>query len=232
MWIIVLKSILALISIFTGGAIFYKYIKDNKILVFLAGSVSILSAVYLFNEVGRDIDKLVVEKKVEAKVEEKQDEVIEVKKVESKEEVVLKEKKKSKSSSSSNSKWITSSNSVCKSHGGKVDSDGCRANWENAKEICSASGGSLPRIEVLKGVITDCGGEVTTDRGTIWDTNAANSSYQSCYKEKGFTSGYYWSSTIHASNTNHAWYVLFYGGYTHSYGKSGNNHVRCVRAGQ
>ena len=69
MWLIILKSVLALVSIFTGGAIFYKYIKDNKILVFLAGSVSILSALYLFSEIRRDIDKLVVEKKVEVKVE-------------------------------------------------------------------------------------------------------------------------------------------------------------------
>ena len=57
MWLIILKIILAIISIVTGGAIFYRYIKDNKLLVFLAGSVSILSAVYLFVEVRKDIEK-------------------------------------------------------------------------------------------------------------------------------------------------------------------------------
>ena len=213
MWIIVLKSILALFSIFTGGAIFYKYIKDNKILVFLAGSVSILSAVYLFNEVRRDIDKLVVGKKVEAKVESKKEAV-----VEGEDEV--------ESISSSNGKWITPSDSVCKSNGGKVFNDGCWSTWLDAKKICSASGGRLPTIAELKKVVTDCGGTIDD-----WDNNKANSSYQSCYKEKGFTSYYYWSSTTHASYTLNAWYVNFYNGYTSYSDKSGNNLVRCVRAG-
>ena len=213
MWIIVLKSILALVSIFTGGAIFYKYIKDNKILVFLAGSVSILSAVYLFNEVGRDIDKLIVEKKVEAKVE-------------SKKEAVVEGGDESQSSSSSSGKWITPSNSVCKSNGGKVDSDGCEATWSDAKKICSASGGRLPTIDELKKVVTDCGGEMKYGNVAEWKRNSNNSSYQSCYKEKGFSRGWYWSKT--SKNSSQAWYVYFRHGSDYWHYKTYTSYVLCV----
>jgi len=212
MWIIILKSILALVSIFTGGAIFYKYIKDNKILVFLAGSISILSAVYLFSEIKKDIDKIIVEKKVEVKVEEK------------KEEVVV-EKKEVRNTSSS--KWITPSNSTCKNNGGKIDSVGCNATWENAKNICSASGGSLASIDVLRKVVTDCGGKIDD-----YNNNIDNRSYQSCFKEKGFRSSNYWSSTSVVGFEYHAWIVGFDYGVVYGDDKNYNVYVRCVRDGQ
>ena len=130
------------------------------------------------------------------------------------------------------SKWITPSNSVCRSHGGKVKSDDCYANWENAKEICSASGGSLPSVEVLEKVVTDCGGEMKDEDKAEAKRNNNNSNYQSCYQEKGFTSDDYWSSTTLASDTSYALDVDFGYGYTDYYSKSYNNPVRCVRAGQ
>jgi predicted lipoprotein with Yx(FWY)xxD motif len=216
MWIIVLKSILALVSIFTGGAIFYKYIKDNKILVFLAGSVSILSAVYLFSEIRKDIDKLVVEKKVEAKVEEKQEEIVEVKKVESKEEVVV-EKKEVKISSGS--KWFSPTDKS--------------VTWKEAKELCKDNGGRLPTIEELKEVVTDCGGTVTKDwESNIADKNKANERYQSCYKEKGFKSSYYWSSSTIKGNEYYVWIVAFDNGNVNGSTKDYSSYVRCVRDGQ
>ncbi len=46
------------------------------------------------------------------------------------------------------------------------------------------------------------------------------------------TSNSYWSSTSHASSTNRAWIVYFYGGGTGNYNKGNSGYVRCVRAGQ
>ena len=210
MWIIILKSILALVSIFTGGAIFYKYIQDNKILVFLAGSVSILSAVYLFNEIGRDIDKLVVEKKVEVKVEQNQEKILEVKKVESQDEVVV-EKKEVKTTIIS--KWFSPTDK--------------EVTWKKADKICKDNGGRLLTIEELKKVVTDCGGTIDD-----YDNNEASSSYQSCHQEKGFKSIGYWSSTSFVGGEDDAWFVTFYDGSVHGVNKDNNGYVRCVRDGQ
>jgi len=92
-------------------------------------------------------------------------------------------------------KWITPKNSVCRSNGGEIDEDGvCESNWENAKKICSASGGHLPTIDVLKQVVVDCGGR-TVEADSLnaldkYSKNSKNTSYQSCYKEKGFSSNF------------------------------------------
>lgn len=124
--------------------------------------------------------------------------------------------------------WVTPSNKTCVSYGGEIDKHGvCESNWATAKDICSASNATLPSLYELKKVIVDCGGKIDD-----FDNNSANSSYQSCYKRKGFTSYYYWSSTTRASNTNYAWYVYFSNGGTDYYNESTNNNVRCVRAGQ
>ena len=130
------------------------------------------------------------------------------------------------------SKWITPSNPICKKNGGEVTNDGCDANWTNAEKICKASGGSLPSIDVLKKVVTGCRGELKDDDSAERRRNINNSNYQYCYKKKGFTSNRYWSSTTYASNTNRAWFVGFYYGYTYINDKSNNSHVRCVRSGQ
>jgi len=132
------------------------------------------------------------------------------------------------------SKWITPTNSQCK--WGAMDNRVCSANWREAKKICSALGGRLPTINELKGEVTRCGGENTTYGDSKWksirDKNIANKSYQSCYKNNGFSSSLYWSSTTVASNTNYAWVVYFDFGNDNYYGKASSNFVRCVRAGQ
>ncbi len=46
------------------------------------------------------------------------------------------------------------------------------------------------------------------------------------------TSDYYWSSTTYAGDTDRAWYVGFYYGYTYHHAKSASHAVRCVRSGQ
>ena len=127
-------------------------------------------------------------------------------------------------------KWISQSatNNVCKSNGGEIKNEICEAEWSDAKKICSASGGRLPSVDELKRVVRDCGGEIANDIGAIWDKNAYNSSYQSCYKNKRFSSTYYWSTTSNVSDTNNAWYVHFYNGDSNNYAKSNINAVRCV----
>jgi len=101
-------------------------------------------------------------------------------------------------------------------------------NWEDSKSICQSIGGRLPTKNELEKVITDCGGVVNA-----YDNNVANSSYQSCYKRKGFSSDkYYWSSTSISGNTNNAWVVGFNYGDVSNGNKDNNNYLRCVRAGQ
>ncbi|MBN2824554.1 MAG: DUF1566 domain-containing protein [Campylobacterales bacterium] len=138
------------------------------------------------------------------------------------------------STTSLQAKWLTPTSTTCATNGGEIDSDGmCKALWEEAKAICSASGGSLPSIEELKEVITGCGGTNTTygdsNRGSITDKNIANSSYQSCYKSQGFASYNYWSATTYAGFTSGAWSVNFYYGYGYWNNKSSSYYVRCVR---
>lgn len=48
-------------------------------------------------------------------------------------------------------------------------------------------------------------------------------------KVEGFQSGYYWSSSTYAYNTNNAWYFGFYYGDVYDGIKTYNYHVRCVR---
>ena len=147
------------------------------------------------------------------------------------------------------SKWITPKDSVCKANGGEIDKYGvCKAKWEEAKQICRASGGSLPTKEVLGQVVSDCGGilgnwwiKENASLESLFDSsgltedsakNIKNSNYQSCYKSKGFNSNDYWSSTTNVTNTNNAWYVSFHYGYQNNYTKDNSSYVRCVRVGQ
>ena len=133
------------------------------------------------------------------------------------------------------SKWITPKDTVCKANGGKIDKDGdCKAEWEDAKNICRASGGNLPTKEVLGQVVTDCGGILNTDwSGDDSTKNRKNSNYKSCYKSKGFFDfNYFWSSTTTVYNTNNAWIVSFGYGTQYDSFKVYSNYVRCVRAGQ
>lgn len=122
----------------------------------------------------------------------------------------------------STSKWLKPTNSVCEANGGKLYKGVCQANWKNAKKICSASGGSLPTIDDLRKVVTDCGGVIDD-----YTNNINNSNYQTCYKQKGFTSSWYWSST--EEDSSYAWRVLFDGGFDLWNLKAVNNYALCVR---
>ena len=128
-------------------------------------------------------------------------------------------------------KWITPAQSVCENSGGRYGEyeniNVCQANWENAKTICSASGDALPTIETLSTIVTDCGGVIND-----YDNNLNNESYQACYREKGFTSDGYWSSTSGASDSSNAWIVHFDDGDVGRNSKTDEYSVRCVRGGQ
>jgi len=95
-------------------------------------------------------------------------------------------------STSSSSKWINPTKSICEKglfiKRGEIDEYGyCRANWEDAREICKDSGGTLPSSKILEQVKANCKGI----------NNDMDASYQACYKSKGF-SGFnqYWSVYI------------------------------------
>jgi hypothetical protein len=98
-------------------------------------------------------------------------------------------------------------------------------NWEDAKSICQSIGGRIPTKNELEKVITDCGGVVDEHK-----RNQANSSYQSCYKRKGFSADkWYWSSTSVSGYASSAWVVLF-GNSIVSFGRKDNNsYFRCVK---
>ena len=72
--------------------------------------------------------------------------------------------------------WITPEDKVCTDNGGKIDEGLCYTRWEEAKKVCSISGGKLPSLVQLKKVITDCGG-IINER----DKNQQNTDYDKCY---------------------------------------------------
>jgi hypothetical protein len=129
-------------------------------------------------------------------------------------------------------KWITPSNSTCRSKGGKLHKGVCEAKWQQAKNICRASGGRLPSKNELVQVIAECGGN-TSNNNSAHTENKEDPNYQSCYKRKGFgTSNIYWSSTTFAGYSRHAWLINFNNGNQDNDNKSSSRYVRCVRAGQ
>ena len=133
-------------------------------------------------------------------------------------------------SSTNTSKWITPTNSVCTNNGGKIYKGVCQANWENAKKICSQSGGRLPSREDFHNVITACGGIADADNNQQWDKNKKNSSYQSCYKIKGFSDNdWYWTRESHEEYSSLAWFVRFLDGSDGWNYKTSNGYALCVR---
>jgi len=126
-----------------------------------------------------------------------------------------------------NSEWVSPTEDVCTSNGGKFDNGICEADWQNAKSICQASGARLPTIDELQRVVTSCGG-VVDDHAN----NENDPDYQSCYKRRGFDKGWYWSSTEYNNISSYAWIVYFYYGDVNGYDKGYNIYPRCVRAGQ
>ncbi|CAA6798889.1 MAG: Unknown protein [uncultured Sulfurovum sp.] len=112
-------------------------------------------------------------------------------------------------------------------------------NWYDAMEYAKnlRLGGyddwRLPTIEELKEVIFSCGGIVIAQHDdnlkVVRAKNNSNKLYQECHKSKGFSSIYYWSSSINVNDTSDAWGINFYGGDTYSFYKNGSVEVRCVR---
>jgi len=151
-------------------------------------------------------------------------------------------------------KWVKPSRSVCEENGGNYHTyfesfdsgtkykdlkyTDCGATWENAKNICSASGAILPNIETLGAVITDCGGDWVSyynddgdNRDERTDKNRANESYQACYRERGFSPVSYWSSTTKdTSDSSSSWFVYFGNGSDGGWHKHSNSDFAlCVR---
>ena len=137
----------------------------------------------------------------------------------------------------SKSKWISPSNNTCLAKGGKLYDSTCGANWKDAKNICSASGGRLPSLNELTDAIKECGGVVAnfdSDGKKLYpkklEKNMGNSKYQSCYKENGFSSsGIYWSSSKVVSEAKHVWSVGFLSGGMDENSKSLGHDVMCIR---
>lgn len=115
-------------------------------------------------------------------------------------------------------------------------------NWYEAMEYAEnlRLGGyddwRLATKEELGDIVTLCGVALAMqdadDWNGIWDKNKKNKAYQDCYKEKGFESGFYWSSTDYADNVNEAFYLVFHYGYLGYDNKNFSYYVRCVRTGQ
>ena len=94
----------------------------------------------------------------------------------------------------------------------------------------------LPSIKELREVVSSCGGisvdYLDDDWDSIKDKNKNNNYYQNSYKEKGFSSYYYWSSTSYQNSSYDAWVVYFAYGNVSNYYNDYNFFVRCVRAGE
>lgn len=123
-------------------------------------------------------------------------------------------------------KWIDPPRKNCTSNGGKLAEGGvCSASWENATAICASLGAKLPTIEQLRKEVENCGGVIND-----FDNNKNDPAYQSCYKNKGFSSADgYWSSSPYVSDSSYAWNVYFYDGNDLPNHKSGSDFVRCAR---
>jgi len=132
-------------------------------------------------------------------------------------------------------KWLKPSKSICENNGGEYNTNNrqeCRADLVTAEEICSLSGGILPTIAQLKQVVLDCGGEIYSPPlgdYNITKRNQANSSYQACYKEKGFSSGIYQSSDTHSYATYDVWQINYSTGSLLLTNEDINTNIRCVK---
>ncbi|MDD2830417.1 MAG: hypothetical protein PHW18_12655, partial [Sulfuricurvum sp.] len=127
--------------------------------------------------------------------------------------------------------WHDVSEYECTNGGGEMIDGVCMANWDKAGQICSSLGGRLPTIDELRNVVTECGGVVGDH-----ENNKNNQAYQSCYKNKGFSSSA--SSYLSSSpgglflGSSNAWHMDFLYGNDIAHHKSLSYFVRCVHSGQ
>jgi len=112
--------------------------------------------------------------------------------------------------------------------------------WEDAMEYAKnlRLGGyddwRLPTIKEFSKVIRSCGGTTTSlnyGLNDISDANMNNDYYQNSYKEEGFNSDSYWSSSANKNNSNNFGIVRFNYGYINYDHKKHKSFVRCVREG-
>jgi hypothetical protein len=137
-------------------------------------------------------------------------------------------------SRSSGLTWLDVSRDTCERYGGELYIGICKADWDEAKNICSAMSARLPSVNELNAVTKTCGGTPvrygSDDFDSISNKNRANSSYQSCYKRKGFSNNdFYWSSTSFSGKTDNAWFAFFRSGRVHYDTKGNSYYFKCVR---
>jgi serine/threonine protein kinase len=103
-------------------------------------------------------------------------------------------------------------------------------------ELGGKSDWRLPTIDELRSVVDGCGGTSVeySDQNlhSITYKNKANSSYQSCYVNKGFISSWYWSSDSLSGSTTTDGIVYFDNGGVGNGNKDNYFYLRCVRAGE
>ena len=115
--------------------------------------------------------------------------------------------------------WITPTNNICRYYGGETKSSSsiikCKANWENAKSICRASGGHLPSLIDLRKVINDCN----------W-----NNDFNSCPQSKNRYYDAYWSAQDELEDDSYGqvWKANIDEGYEKLTNQKYKNVVRCV----
>ncbi len=137
-------------------------------------------------------------------------------------------------SRSSGLQWLDISRGTCERYGGKMEEGVCKADWYESNKICSAMSARLPSVNELNAVTKTCGGTPvrygSDDFDSISNKNRANSSYQSCYKRKGFSNNdFYWSSTSFSGKTDNAWFAFFRSGRVHYDTKGNSYYFKCVR---
>ena len=91
-------------------------------------------------------------------------------------------------------------------------------NFKDANKYCDELGGRLPDVSEMQ---------------TLIDYSKRDLAINTQFFEDTKTDDWYWSGTVVAGDTGHAWCVYFSNGYVHSfYDKDGNNSVRPVRSSQ
>jgi len=141
----------------------------------------------------------------------------------------LEKKRKLSILKSTQLKWDIPSNKICILNGGKINRGVCSATWLNAIKICKKSLGRLPTLNELEGIVMGCGGKLKDDTKAEKKKNSLNTLYQTCYKNKKFTSATYWSSSYEEDFAHYIWLVEFNNGSVGAGLRTYDYNVKCVR---
>lgn len=107
---------------------------------------------------------------------------------------VAKVNKQNKTKHNLTETWVSPSSESCLKHGGKINTKGiCEASLAHAKRICKAEGNTLPSIEQLVNLSTECGAKAIPYKGkkskfssyiqSIRKDNKKNKQYRQCIKD-------------------------------------------------